>query len=178
MTTGTESERLYFRPLTEEYKPQLIQFFTTPEAVKFFNPIEDVDAFVDMWLEKTKMRSETQGTSFNALIDKATGAFIGQNGVLVQSLDGEEEIYHEVGYHIMPQYWNKGYATEAAIHSRNYVFNNRPDNLVISIIHEKNEPSKAVARKNGMQVTRKAKFREFPVEVFGITREEWEKIKG
>lgn len=176
MTTGTETERLKFEPLTEEHRPHLIEFFTHPEASKFFQPIENVEAFVDMWFERLELRLKKDGVCFNALINKTSDEFIGQCGPLIQTLDGEEEVFYEVGYHIMPQYWRQGYASEAAKHTRNCIFKSGKTDLVISIIHKDNHPSKGVARKNGMNVLRTATFRGWPVEIFGIKREDWERI--
>ena len=48
----------------------------------------------------------------NALIDKANGKLAGMCGLLIQEVDGIREL--EVAYAMLPQYRNKGLATEAA----------------------------------------------------------------
>lgn len=176
MFEGSETKRLKIAKLTDAYRDELITFFNHPEAVKFFNPIENVEEFVDLWLDRLNMRYEKHGIGFYALLDKETGDFIGQSGALIQTLDGEETTHHEVGYHIMPQHWRKGYASEAAQFFRNQVFEKGLADEVISIIHVDNHPSKGVARNNGMKVKRNAQFRGWPVDVFAITRQEWEKL--
>lgn len=176
MLEGTESARLKFEKLTKEYKPQLVEFFSHAEATKYFNPIPDPDSFVDLWLEKLEERYKKHGCGFYALIDKETNEFIGQCGILIQTLDGEDTTHHEVGYHLMPAHWGKGYASEAAQYCRDQVFKANMADEVISIIHVDNERSKKVARRNGMKVIRSAKFREWPVEIFAISRQEWENL--
>ena len=47
-------------------------------------------------------------------------------------------------------YWNNGYATEAAIGCKEYAFNNKV-NSVISLIRPENKASIRVAEKNGMK---------------------------
>ncbi len=174
MLEGTK--RLRFDRLSDAYKADLIEFFSHPEATKFFNPIENPEEFTDAWIEKSQWRHDNHGYSFSALIDKETNEFVGQCGILIQTLDGEDNTHYEVGYHLMPRHWKKGYATEAAQFFRNHVFKEGLADEVISIIHVDNEPSKRVARRNGMKVARKATFRGWPVEIFSITKEEWEKL--
>lgn len=177
MLEGSETKRLKIEKLTDDYRDDLVAFFNHPEASKLFQPIADVNDFVGMWLERLNWRYENHGVGFYALIDKETGDFIGQCGILIQTLDGEETTHHEVGYHIMPQHWRKGYASEAAQFFRDKVFEKEMADEVISIIHVDNHPSKGVARNNGMKVKKTAQFRGWPVEVFAINREEWEKLR-
>ncbi|MBT8183639.1 MAG: GNAT family N-acetyltransferase, partial [Eudoraea sp.] len=100
----------------------------------------------------------------------ATNKLIGQCGLLVQSVDGIEEL--EIGYSILPEYWRNGYATEAAILCRDHAFNHQFSESLISIIHEDNLPSKKVARNNGMRMDKKTRYKNNPVEIFRINRSE------
>lgn len=112
-----------------------------------------------------------------ALISKETGAFIGKCGLMLQEeVDGNNEI--EVSYHLLPRYWGKGYATEAAQKFRDYAFENNITNSVVSLIHPQNTRSKKVALRNGMQLVKtNALFRGKEYELFRITRKEWEEQK-
>jgi len=56
------------------------------------------------------------------LIDKQSGDFIGQCGLLIQTVDEIEEL--EVGYSILPRFWNKGYATGLREKCIEYAFDN------------------------------------------------------
>src|SRR5690606_21550114 len=104
-----------------------------------------------------------------ALIDKNTGNFVGQCGLLTQVIDGNTEI--EIGYHLLPSYWGKGYATEAAMACKRYAFDHLNINSVISIIHVDNAPSQRVAERIGMQRDRKSVFKGIPVFVYEAERE-------
>lgn len=84
----------------------------------------------------------------NALIDKNTHEFVGQCGLLVQTIDGKEEL--EIGYAIMPSHRGKGYASEAAIKCKAFAFENNFCKSLISVIVPENIDSIKVALKNGM----------------------------
>ena len=108
--------------------------------------------------------------------NKITGEFLGQCGLLVQDIDGDKRL--EVGYSLLPQYYGKGYAIEAARFAREHAFakayDKDFDNLIVSMIHVENEPSIKVATKNKMKLlkTFKAANDEF-FHVYGQTREEF-----
>ncbi len=102
------------------------------------------------------------------LIDKQTGAFVGQCGLLVQVVNQVEEL--EVGYSILPQFWNRGYATEAAFLCQRHAFNNALSNSLISIIHEQNIPSQTVALKTGMVADKRTIYANNPVIIYRIER--------
>jgi ribosomal-protein-alanine N-acetyltransferase len=43
---------------------------------------------------------------------KKTKRFVGQCGILVQTIENVERL--EFGYAILPEFWNKGFVSEAA----------------------------------------------------------------
>jgi len=92
---------------------------------------------------------------------------------LVQEVDGIQEL--EIGYTIIPAYWNQGYATEAARKCKEFAFENNFADSIISIIHVENIRSEMVARKNGMQLDKTTSFKGFPVNIFRIRRSDFEK---
>ncbi|CAN5757507.1 hypothetical protein BH10BAC2_BH10BAC2_07680 [soil metagenome] len=88
----------------------------------------------------------------NVLIEKTTNAFVGQCALLIQIVDGNEEL--EIGYSVMPAFRNKGYATEAAVKCSEYAFENNLRDSLISIISIDNIESQKVALRNNMQLER------------------------
>lgn len=78
-----------------------------------------------------------------------TGEFAGQCGLVVQDIEGVEEI--EVGYHVLPHLWRRGLATEAAAACRDYA---RDVLRIRRLVGPDNVPSQGVARKIGMELDR------------------------
>ena len=105
-------------------------------------------------------------------MEKESGKMIGQCGLLIQQVDGEERL--EIGYSILPAYWGKGYASEAAIKCRDYAFENDFWPSLISIVHVENLASEKVARKNGMQLEKVLDdYKGMKVNIFSIGKANW-----
>ncbi len=162
LTTG----RLRFRPLEYSDAPLLRSFFENDEAVRYLFIKDPLEVYLEAWLIRAQGRYRKRGDGLYALEDKETGAFIGQCGLIWQQVDGKEEL--EIGYHLMPGHWGKGYATEAAIACREFAFRKKLAPRLISLIHPDNVRSQAVARRNGMSLLKESTFNNIPVLVFGV----------
>lgn len=146
-----QSERLSTRFLNMDDVKVWAKFLENKECIEFFPDAkfktpEDRAVF---WLEKQLNRYKENKYGLQALLDKNTGEFIGQCGLLLQEVDGKQEL--EVGYHILRDHWKKGYAIEAAKLFKQYGLKNDQADSIISIIHYQNTRSQNVAIKNGMQ---------------------------
>lgn len=90
----------------------------------------------------------------------------------------------EVGYSILPEFWNQGYAKEAAARLRDIAFEKSYDkdfgSSLVSVIHEENIGSIRVALYNGMTLEAPFKDDSNPERffVYSIIREEWEGLKN
>ena len=96
------------------------------------------------------------GYCFWKVLLKPDDQFIGIAGLLHQEIDNVAET--EISYRILPEYWNKGYATEAAKACKNYAGNKPGKNRVISLIHPDNDASIRVATNLGATKTRSIVF--------------------
>ena len=95
---------------------------------------------------------------------------------LIQNIDGK--LLPEIGYHIHKDFWQQGYASEAAAAVRDWAFENTKYDCLYSYMKYSNVPSYKTAQKIGMK-----KLKEYPDEkndvsfAFGISREEWNVVK-
>ena len=125
------------------------------------------------WIERQLWRYENNKFGHQALIERKTNNFVGQCGLLTQQIDNKIET--EIAYHIIPEYWGLGFATEAAKEFRDYAFRNDLCNSLISVIDVRNIASQKVAKKNGMKVSMQTKYNDLNVYVYRINKDEWGK---
>jgi [ribosomal protein S5]-alanine N-acetyltransferase len=170
-----ETRRLYTRPLDLEDQFGWKRFFESAAAIRYFPPSTDQPLDRSrQWMEKQLERYQDGKFGLMALMHRESGAWIGQCGLLAQHVDGADEL--EVGYHIFPDYWRQGYASEAAQAFRDWGFEQDLAPSIISIIHRENIGSQGVALRNGMTREKPAEFRGMDVYVYRIARHEWRNL--
>jgi [ribosomal protein S5]-alanine N-acetyltransferase len=170
-----QTPRLIFRALSLSDKAPLMEFFTDPHATEFLFIDTDIEKYADDWLARQLSRYRNAGDGLCAVELRETGELIGQCGLIWQFVDGIPK--WEVGYHFIRRFWGNGYATEAAVASRDFCFENEMAETLISLIHPDNVRSQAVASRNGMSFWKNTNFKGIPTQVFRIRREDWQKLK-
>lgn len=176
-TDNLQSPRLTTRFVTQDDVLVWVEYCKDPIATKFTAiPGKSPEELSQYFIDRTMQRYAEGRGGLQALISKDTGEFVGQCGLLVQDVNGVSEI--EIGYHLLPRFWGKGYATEAAQLFRDYGFENNVATSLISIIDPGNSASKKVATRNGMAlVVKNMLFHDIEHNIFRITRREWEALK-
>lgn len=171
LLNGEKSARLSFRLLEESDFEWWLEFCSDPESIKYMNILGTLEpeAFCRAWFEKVFSRYSNNTGGHNVLIEKATGKRVGMCGLLVQEVDGKEEL--EIGYSLHPGFTGKGFATEAATKCRDFAFDNDFTKRLISIIHIDNRDSEAVALRNGMTIEKTTFFKDIPVNIFSIQKQ-------
>ena len=170
---GLETSRLRTRFLTPEDQVPWTEFFKDPEAVALFPDagIASPQERANQWIERQLTRYRENRFGLQVLLEKKTGAFIGQCGLLAQEVDGMAEL--EVGYHIFRKYWGQGYAPEAACLFIDLAFERYLAESVISIIDVRNVNSQRVAEKNGLQREKQTRWSGLDVYIYRIERNSW-----
>ena len=168
-----ETERLYFRLLEKSDFDDWMNLFKGKDVALFLglDPKLSERELCELWFDKAFNRYENDLGGMNVLIDKRTQKLIGQCGLLIQTIENEQRL--EVGYSILPEYWNQGFASEAAQKCKNYAFENNLTDSLISMVHVDNIGSEKVALKNGMKLEKSIDYKGFPVNIFKIDREDW-----
>jgi len=166
---GQETERLLFRKIEQSDFNTWLDFFKAPEtSIHWVSEDKTPEIECKNWYKKQFLRYKNGLGGMNALIEKETGRLIGHCGLLVQSVDNIAEL--EIGYSLLPDFWNKGYATEAAKKCRDYAFENNFSASLISIISLSNIPSQKVAFKNGMKIDKQTTYNNNEVYIFRIDK--------
>jgi RimJ/RimL family protein N-acetyltransferase len=172
LLNGEETSRLRFRMIEQADFDHWLPFFEEPESFRYWDAkLEAPKIECRRWYDKQFGRYEQNKGGMNALIEKSSGKLIGHCGLLVQRVDSVIEL--EIGYSLLPPFWNKGFATEAALKCRNVAFVQNYSPSLISIISLTNTPSARVAEKIGMTIDKQTVYYDNQVNIFRITREKW-----
>lgn len=164
---GEETKRIKFRRVAQDDFDQWLEFYKDPNTSKHW--IADLDSpkvECEKWYKKQFYRYDNSLGGMNALIEKETGQLIGYCGLLVQRVDDIAEL--EIGYSLLPKFWGKGLATEAAKKCKDFAFKNKLSNSIISIISLTNKASERVALKNGMTIDKVTEYRGNKVNIYRI----------
>ena len=169
LLTGQETERLKFRLLESKDFDSWLDLFKAKNIAKYLDldPKLSESQLCKIWFDKVFHRYENDLGGMNVLIDKKTNLIVGQCGLLVQTIENIERL--EIGYSILPKFWNQGFASESAKKCKNYAFKNEFANSLISMIHVDNLSSEKVALKNGMTFEKKLDS----FNIFRIDRGDW-----
>jgi RimJ/RimL family protein N-acetyltransferase len=164
---GEETNRLVFRRISESDFNVWLKFFEDPQTSVHWVEEKDTPIIAcQKWYQKQLWRYENDKGGMNALIEKTSGKLVGHCGLLVQTVDEISEL--EIGYSLLPGFWNRGYAFEAASHCRDFAFNNDFSKSLISIISLTNVPSQKVALKNGMTIEKDTIYNGNKVYIFRV----------
>ncbi|MFB4166919.1 GNAT family N-acetyltransferase [Virgibacillus sp. JSM 102003] len=146
------SERLFFRPYTDNDFEFLMSLLSDPEVVRFIGNGEtkDINSGQDFlnWIYSTYEFGE--GIGLLVLVDKEDRTLVGHAGLVPQTIEGNEEM--EIGYWISRRHWGKGYATESAKALLEYGSKLLDKKRFISLIQPDNVASIKIAKKLGMEL--------------------------
>ncbi len=164
---GEETARLRFRKIRDTDFKDWLPFFEHPETHLHWKQERLAPELeCTLWYEKQQGRYEQHLGGMNALVEKSNGLLVGHCGLIVQEVDGKREL--EIAYSLLPAFWNRGYATEAAAACRDRAFMENWATSLISIISITNQPSIRVALKTGLCLDTTTTYRDNDVYIYRI----------
>ena len=143
-----ETERLILREMNNNDFEALCKILLDEETMYAYQGAFTIEE-AHNWLNSQLERYKNYGYGLWAVVLKENNEMIGQCGLSIQTWKNSKVL--EVGYLFQRNYWHHGYATEAAIASKEYAFNVLNANEVSSIIRTTNTQSINVALRNGMK---------------------------
>lgn len=149
-----ETRRLWFRAMSIDDIDDLKAIFCDPIAMQYYPAPFDQEK-LRQYVEWNIGNFVKYGFGLWTLIHKGDERIIGDCGLSFQMVDGVGEL--EIGYHLLPTYWNRGLATEAATACRDYAFDALGRERVISWMNPANVPSRRVAEKVGMHLEKETR---------------------
>lgn len=105
MTIKFTSDRLKFRPVCEDDLKFMLTLTGNPDVVRYLPGMIADEDMMRSWLSNVQPEDDEY-----CIYLKDTGEAIGKCSLTLQ----EDGASCEIGYMLLPQYWNQGYGTEAA----------------------------------------------------------------
>jgi RimJ/RimL family protein N-acetyltransferase len=147
-----EAARLAFRDMAADDIDDMAALLGDPDIMAYY-PRPKTRQEAAQWIDWNRGLYRTHGYGL-WLLTTAKGDFVGDCGLTPQVVDGVTEL--EVGYHVLSALQGRGYATEAAIASREFARTVLSANRLIAIVHPDNRPSQRVAEKIGLLPEKRA----------------------
>ena len=139
-----ESSRLYFREFMIEDAEGLYLLNLDPEVIRYTGdpPFESITA-AKHFIENYD-HYQLYGFGRWAMIRKEDDAFLGWCGI---KYNEDKEI--DIGFRLMKKYWNRGYASEAALATINFSRSSLKINILVARAAKENIASLRVLEKLG-----------------------------
>lgn len=168
--TNHQTERLNFRNLNLDDVLWWQTFMHDKNATALFPDDYKYPAALKslQWVERQICRYRDEKGGLLAVIETATNQPIGQCGLLLQSVD--DETFWEVGYHFLPQFWHRGFATEAANYFGTFALKKMNCPHVSAIIDDRNIASQKVASKIGFKIEKTLVWHGNKADVFRLKK--------
>jgi len=173
MDVRLETDRLLLRPFQSGDEEGVLEFASNPLVQQYTGDIirtslEEIrDVIQNIW------QSDYQKYGYGrfAVIHKADNKIIGFNGIKYLPEIDETDL----GYRFLPEYWNKGIATESSKPILDFAFNDRKLDKVIGFVETENPASATVLKKLGFAFTKVAHYPgeedQKPVEWYHLTND-------
>ncbi|MBZ5737168.1 GNAT family N-acetyltransferase [Nocardioides mangrovi] len=169
-----ETERLLIRPWRHDEAPRMLDIQSRMEVMQWLGDGEPV---LMKTLDEARARIDKYAAKDDpprgqwAIERVEDGVVVGTTALLTLPNDEHGEV--EIGWHLHPDSWGRGYASEAARAVLGHGFaGGLPE--IIAVSHTNNDPSIAVMRRIGMTDHGVVHtWYEEPSRCFVMTAEEW-----
>jgi RimJ/RimL family protein N-acetyltransferase len=147
------TSRLTLREMTDADLDDLAALLGDEEVMRYY-PRPKTRSEAGDWITRNQRRYHELGFGLWIMNLRSSGEFVGDCGLTIQHVDGEDEV--EVGYHVRSGMQGRGYATEAAAASRDFARDVHGCHRLIAIINPRNVPSQRVAVHIGLRLEKRA----------------------
>lgn len=144
-----ETNRLILREYSKEDSDNYYKLKSCKEVWKFSTnePISDYES-AKMQLHDLIESKTEKDIGFCAIINKNSNEYIGEAGILTFNKAADRCV---IGYNLLPEYWNNGFATEITKELIKYAFENLSTERVEALAMNSNVASVRVLEKSGMK---------------------------
>lgn len=164
-----ETERLILRPFAPDDAEAIFAMRSDAAIMRFIREPQKNLTETKNWIRLVSSRWRDEKIGFCAVIEKASGQFIGWCGLWRLRETGETEI----GYAIARNFQGAGFATEAAEVFLKYGFEEINAEKIVAVAHPANKSSRRVMEKLGMTYEKTGKFYGANLAYYAIKKDDW-----
>ena len=147
--TILETDRLLLRQLTTDDSEFILELLNDPSFIRNIGDrnvrtLDDADAYI---MKGPVASYAKNGFGLYLVLLKETNESIGMCGLIKR--DGLEDV--DIGYALLPRFWSKGYAVEAAQATKMYAKDEVGLKRIVAIVDPANQGSIRVLEKIGLR---------------------------
>lgn len=165
-----QAPRLRVRELEETDLDAVASMLADPDVMRYWPRPYTRDEAAE-WIRQRRRQYAEDGFSYWLALDHATGAVVGQVGLLMHDVEGVRE--PGLGYILDRPWWGRGLATEGARAVMRWAFGTHPFAQVACLIRPENLASLRVAARLGLRADRLVEYKGFVHQRFVAEREQF-----
>ncbi|MBW2938378.1 GNAT family N-acetyltransferase [Aureisphaera sp. CAU 1614] len=171
-----ETPRLLIRELLDADAEGMFALDSNANVHRYLgnNPIKTIEEAKEI-IGKVRKQYKDLGIGRWAMIEKNTGEFIGWTGFKLNTepVNGHHN-FLDLGYRLREEFWGKGYATESAFASLNYICTHGKHDSIYGMAEIDNEASNVILNKKvGMHYVNSFMYDTAHCHFYEITKAEW-----
>ena len=147
MTALPESPRLLFRSWTEADINLATKLWANPDVMRYLGGPYTA-AQIERRLQREIDNARQFGIQYWQILVKEGGAYAGVCGLKPFKPESGE---YELGFHLLPDFWGRGYASEAARASIDFAFKTIGATALYAGHHPDNDSSRTLVRRLGFE---------------------------
>lgn len=154
MNSKLETERLILRPLELSDVDDMFAMDSNPNVHLYLGniPLKTKEESLG-YLKNIQNQYKENGIGRFAMIKKDSNEFIGWCGLkFITEEENNHSHFYEIGYRLKEEFWEKGYAYEAAKAWYEYAFNVLKVDTLYASAHIHNKGSRRILEKIGLQL--------------------------
>src|SRR5215467_3717748 len=177
MKAVIETTHLLLRPWQEDDLDRLVRLLARPEVARYIRLDGQIFTREETaGIHRRIARSwDEQGLGPWAVIDKATGSWIGKLGLMYQE-DWPGPDKFEVDYELDPAWWGRGLATEGTQAALHYGFTEQALPRIIGATLPEHVASRRVMEKCGLSYQGELRFRNARIVWYALDASTWRRL--
>lgn len=175
MKIFAETDRLILREILPSDVDAMFELDSDPEVHKYLGrrPVREKERVVET-INFIRQQYIEHGIGRWAMTDKKTSHFMGWAGLkFVTDPINNHKNHYDLGYRLIRKYWGQGFATESAIASLAYGFDQLKINEIFAAAHTGNNASNRILKNVGLNMLETFTYDGAVHNWYRISQSEW-----